>query len=78
MTFDYFVNVKALNESQNDVLELLDEMMYENFGFHIMEPYSNITTIITARPVLYQTRTDYNMKERSLSSALPRHSKNIR
>lgn len=62
MNFDHKFYLDALQESYKDVFEVLDEIISENLGFNIIEPYSITITKATARPVLYQTETGPTMK----------------
>ena len=54
---------------------MLDEILFERLGFHLIEPYSSTIIEATARPALYQTNMESSFKERSLSSALPKTSR---
>jgi hypothetical protein len=67
--FDHKFYLQALDESQKDVYEILDDILSERLGFHIIEPYSSTITTATARPLLEP------LKERSLSSVFPRESR---
>lgn len=75
LNFDYKFHLQSLNTTYKDVYEVLDEILSDKLGFHIIEAYSVTFVQATARPILYQTQVDYAMKGRSFSSVLPKESK---
>lgn len=60
--FDHKFYLHALDDSYKNVYEVLDEMLNQNLGFHLIEPYSITIVQATARPILYQTQFDYSIK----------------
>ncbi len=40
MQFYHEVSLDAFNDSYSDVIDILDEILYEKLGIHIIEPYS--------------------------------------
>lgn len=72
LAFEYKVHLHSFDSSYADVCEVLDQILNEQLGFHILEPYSVTTVQAVAKPILYQTLVDSTMRERSLSSVFPR------
>ena len=58
-------------------MEVLDQILFEKMGFHIVEPYSSTIVEATAKPALYfNSSIDQSLyKDRSMSSALPKASR---
>jgi hypothetical protein len=75
LCFEYKIHLHSFDEAYADVLEVLDEILNEKMGIHIVEPYSVTYVQAMAKPILYQTINDSVIRERSLSSIFPRESR---
>lgn len=51
---EFFHNIAldAFNGSYTDVLDILDEIIFDKLGFHILEPFSEVTTNVYAKSLL--------------------------
>ena len=42
-----------MSPTYKTVYEVVDEMLYDALGFHVIEPFTQEQTIVTARPNIY-------------------------
>ena len=51
--YDYKIYLQAMSLTYKEVYEVLDEMLFDAFKFHIIEPFTKEEKLTTARPNIY-------------------------
>lgn len=56
--FDYKLLLEAISPTYKDVYEIVDEILFSEFNFHVLEPFTRVTTKAKARPALFHSAVD--------------------
>ena len=56
--FFHSVSLDAFDSSYTDVLNVLNEIIFEKLGMHILEPFSEITTNVYAKSLMSKKKEE--------------------
>jgi hypothetical protein len=53
ISYDYRIYLQAMSSTYKEVYEVVDDILFSAFKFHIIEPFTKEEKLNTARPNIY-------------------------